>query len=114
MLDMRWKALDRAVNLSQSQLNATLPSRLFWAAPFRAGTLGPASQIAPFRSIDAVGSELLTRPLEHIDCDTHQRTPKNSSIKLLYVLVLGFVRVCNLRAVDLLRALAHLGRFRWP
>ena len=76
--------------------------------------LGPASQIAPFRSIDAVGSELLTRPLEHIDCDTHQRTPKNSSIKLLYVLVLGFAVGCLFSALDLLWALSSLGRFRWP
>ena len=83
MLDMLWKALDRALNLSQAAAQGDAALRAFFCcAPFRAGTLGPASQIAPFRSIDAVGSELLTRPLEHIDCDTHQRTPKNSSIKL--------------------------------
>ena len=57
---------------------------------------------------------LLARLLEYTDCDTHQRTPKNSSIKLSYVLVLDFVGVRNLRALDLLLALSPLGRFRWP
>jgi hypothetical protein len=44
----------------------------------------------PFLSIDAVGSKIWTALHEYIDCDTHQRAPNKSSIKLLNVRVLGF------------------------
>ena len=73
-----------------------------------------AFSTVPFLSIDAVGSELLTRLLEHIDCDTDQRTPKNSSIKLSNVLVFDLLGVCYVGALDLLFVLSSLGRFRWP
>ena len=61
-----------------------------------------------FLSIDAVGSELLVRLLEHIDCDTHQRTPKNSSIKLSNIAVFDLLGVCYVRVLDLLWALSPL------
>ena len=57
-----------------------------------------AFSIVPFLSIDAVGSELLARLLEYIDCDTHQRTPKNSSIKLSNAHVFDIVGVSLFRA----------------
>ena len=52
--------------------------------------LGPAFSSTPFLSIDAVGSEIWTALHEYTDCDTHQRAPNNSSIKLLNVRVLDF------------------------
>ena len=52
--------------------------------------LEAAFSSAQFLSIDAVGSEILTALHEYIDCDTYQRAPSNSSVKLLNVRVLGF------------------------
>ena len=60
--------------------------------------LGQTFSSTPFPSINAVGSEILTRLHEYIDCGTHRRAPNNSSIKLLNVRVLDFVGGCLLRA----------------
>ena len=86
---------------------------LYCDALSRVEELEVAFSIVPLLSIDAVGSELLTRLLEYIDCDTHQRTPKNSFIKLSDVGVFDIVGVSLFRALDLLLALSSLGRF-WP
>ena len=62
MLDMLWKALDRAVNLSQVPAQGDAAFQAFFSdALLGVRVLGPTFPIAPFRSIDAVGSELLTR-----------------------------------------------------
>ena len=63
----------------------------FCDALFGVRELEVAFSSPPCLSIDAVGSELSTRLLEYIDCDTHQRTPKNSSVKLSNVRVLDLV-----------------------
>ena len=91
MLDMRWKALDRAMNLSlvPAQGDAFFLA-LFSDAALGVGVLGAAFSSTPFLSIDAVGSEILTALHQYIDCNTHQRAPSNSSIKLLHVRVLDY------------------------
>ena len=55
------------------------PKRLGMGVP---GTTFPSTS---FLSIDAVGSKIWAALHGHIDCGTHQRTPMNSSIKLLNV-----------------------------
>ena len=98
MLDMRWKALDRALNLSQVAAQGDAALQAFCCALFGVREPEVAFSSPPCLSIDAVGSELLARLLDHINCDTHQWTPKNSSIKLSNVLVLDFVGVRFMRA----------------
>ena len=57
---------------------------------------GPTFPSTSFLSIDAVGSEIWTALHEYIDCDTHQRAPNKSSIKLLHVRVLDYAVGCLL------------------
>ena len=85
---MRWKALDRALNMSQVAAQGDTALQVFCCTLFGVRELEAAFSIAPFRYIDAAASEILARLSEHIDCDTHQRTPENSSIKLSKVRLL--------------------------
>jgi len=74
MLDMRWKALDRAVNLSQVPAQGDAAFQAFFCcAILEVRTLGQTFPKTSLTSIDAVASEILTRLLEYIDCDTHQK-----------------------------------------
>ena len=114
MLGMRWKALGRALNMSQVAAQGDAALQAFCDALFGVRELEVAFSIVPFLSIDAVGSGLLARLLEYIDCGTHRRTPRNSSIKLSNVRVLDLVGVCSFWAQHLLIVLSSLGRFRWP
>ena len=87
MLEMRWKAPNRAVNLSQVAAQGDAALQVFLLRCLRGENARSGLPKTSLASIDAVASEILTRPLEHIDCDTHQRTPRNTTIKLLDVLV---------------------------
>ena len=86
---MRWKALDRAMNLSLVPAQGDAFFQVFFCdAVLGFGALGPTFSSTSFPSIDAVGSKILTALHEYVDCDTHQRAPNKSSIKLLNVRVL--------------------------
>ena len=69
-------------------------SHLTFPPKVRNDVLGPSFTSTPFLSIDAVGSEIWTALHGYTKCDTHLRIPNQSSIKLLNVLVLGFVVGC--------------------
>ena len=84
MLDMLWKALDRALNMShQAAALGDAGLRAFLLRSLRGESARVTFSVAPFRSIDAVGSELLARLLDQTDCDTHQWTPKNRPLNYL-------------------------------
>ena len=92
---MRWKALDRAVNLSQVPAQGDAAFQAFFCAVLEVRTLGQTFPKTSLTSIDAAASEILTRLLKYIDCDTHQKTPKNPSIKLSNVQVFDIVGVTS-------------------
>ena len=64
-------------------------SHLAFPPKVRDDVLGSIFTSTSFLSIDAVGSEIWIALHEYTDCDTHQRTPNNSPIKLLNLRVLG-------------------------
>ena len=73
LLDMRWKALGRAMDLSQVPAQGDAAFQSFCDAPLGVRVLRAAFSSTPFLSIDAVGSGLWTALREYTDCDTHQR-----------------------------------------
>ena len=77
------------LELGPSSRRLCLPS-FFCDAVLGMNLLGPTFSSISFLSIDAVGSKILTALHEYVDCETHQRAPNKSSIKLLNVRVLGF------------------------
>ena len=82
MLDMRWKALDRAMNLSQFPAQGDAAFQVFFCdAFFGVGEFEVAFSIVLFLSIDAVDSELWTALHEYINGDTHKSVFDNSSGK---------------------------------
>ena len=91
-----------------------MSSKFFCDALLGVRVLGLIFSATSFPSIDAVGSEFFTRLYEYINCDTHRKAPKNSSIKIPSVRVLDFDVVAWLGALHLLIVLSSLGRFRWP
>ena len=93
-----------------TELKAALSSKLFCDAVLGMRVLGLIFSWPSFILIDAVGSKILTALREYIDCDTHQRAPSNSSIKLLNVRVLGFA-VGRLLNDHIPRHRCH---FSWP
>jgi len=107
---MRWKALDRAMNLSLVPAQGDAFFQVFFCdAVLGFGALGPTFSSTSFPSIDAVGSKILTRLHEYIDCDTHRRAPNNSSIELLNVRVLDFDLDCLLND----QIPPHRSHFSW-